>query len=136
MKSNLVRVSILVLGAAGAAFAQTPHTVRADIPFDFAVAGETMPAGHYEIDTRSAAMIVVRGANSGRTAIVNTADARTLDRQQEARLVFHRYGDQYFLHQVWTTDLNAGRELPQTRKERSLAKGPSNAKRVVIAASR
>jgi hypothetical protein len=68
--------------------------------------------------------------------MVQTVSARTLDTHKDARLVFHRYGNQYFLHQVWTTDLDSGRELPASKQERSLAKGPANSKRVIIAASR
>lgn len=135
MNSSFARVSILVVGAAAVAFAQTPRTVKVAVPFDFAVAGATMPAGHYVIDTKGAATIVLHAVDLHKNAIVTTTGARTLDPQKDARLVFHRYGNQYFLYQVWIAGLESGRELPQSKQERVLAKGPANSKRVIIAAS-
>ncbi|PYX30591.1 MAG: hypothetical protein DMG80_11925 [Acidobacteria bacterium] len=38
--------------------------------------------------------------------------------QQESNLVFRRYGDQYFLGEVWISGRSTGRELPSSRKER------------------
>jgi hypothetical protein len=35
------------------------------------------------------------------------------------RLVFHRYGDQYFLSQVWSSS-GQGNDIPLTRRERDL----------------
>lgn len=35
---------------------------------------------------------------------------------------FHKYGDQYFLSQVWTIGGNSGRELPMPRVEREVEK--------------
>jgi hypothetical protein len=37
-----------------------------------------------------------------------------------ARLVFHRYGDQYFLYQIWAAD-DRGGQIPQTRQEHEIA---------------
>ena len=39
----------------------------------------------------------------------------------QARLVFNRYGDQYFLHQIWTTGVYYY-ELPKSRTERWIEK--------------
>ena len=37
----------------------------------------------------------------------------------ETKLVFHRYGDQYVLREVWTGE-GVGRELPESRFEREV----------------
>jgi hypothetical protein len=135
MNRRFAHVSILVLGSAVAAFAQNPQAVMADVPFDFSVAGATMPAGHYVIDAKGATTITLHAVDNGKNAIATTTSARTLDPQKDARLVFHRYGNQYFLHQVWITGLTSGRELPASKQESNLAKGPANSKRVIIVAS-
>lgn len=53
-----------------------------------------------------------------------------------ARLVFNRYGEEYFLSQVWTDGGQLGRELPKSKRERSLekvlAQHASKPERVVI----
>jgi hypothetical protein len=38
----------------------------------------------------------------------------------EARLVFHRYGNTYFLSQVWMAGSSVGRELRKMRQERAI----------------
>ena len=42
------------------------------------------------------------------------------DRQMNAKLVFHRYGNTYFLSQIWMAGESTGRELPKTRQERAI----------------
>jgi hypothetical protein len=41
------------------------------------------------------------------------------------KLVFHRYGDEYILREVWMG--SSGYQLPQTSRERELASGRSGA---------
>src|SRR5207244_6047829 len=49
------------------------------------------------------------------------------------QLVFHRYGNRYFLYQIWVRGENRGRELPQTRLERELASNRQPAPVAVLA---
>ena len=51
-----------------------------------------------------------------------TRPTRASEVQGESRLVFNRYGDQYFLSQVWMAGSDTGRDLFQSRNERNLAK--------------
>jgi len=48
--------------------------------------------------------------------------------QQEPKLVFHRYGNQYFLSQIWTT--SAIRNIPMSRMERELKKTAAAARQM------
>ena len=52
--------------------------------------------------------------------------------QEETKLVFHRYGDQYFLSQIWTVGANSGRELLMPRLERELAKNAKIERQTVV----
>ena len=45
-------------------------------------------------------------------------------------LVFHRYGNRYFLYQIWVEGNNRGRELPRTPSEKELA---SNGRPTLVA---
>jgi len=53
--------------------------------------------------------------------------------QDEAKLVFHKYGDQYFLSQIWTTGDATGRELLMPRLERQLAKNSIQRQTAILA---
>ena len=46
--------------------------------------------------------------------------------EQEAGLVFHQYGDQYFLSQIWMTRDGDGRELNRSSDERRAAAAEQN----------
>jgi hypothetical protein len=44
----------------------------------------------------------------------------SLNTTSRAKLVFHRYGDQYFLYQVWAAGATSGRQFPKSRSEREV----------------
>lgn len=88
--------------------------VRVRVPFGFTVKGKDLPAGTYTVsDERS--MLTFQGDTSG--AIV--AYSRVSEPDTRPRLVFERYGDQYFLRQVWTG--TGGREVARSLAEQDLA---------------
>ena len=60
---------------------------------------------------------------------LETADSK------KTKLVFHRYGDQYFLAQIWTEGNNRGSELPKTEREPEVAMGYPAAQDVVVVAT-
>jgi hypothetical protein len=49
----------------------------------------------------------------------STFEARILTPKNESTLVFHKYGDQYFLEQIWTGGEQDGTQLPESRGERT-----------------
>ena len=91
--------------------------VACKIPFTFTVNGKTLPEGSYNVSTTGGTLFI-RGFRSGAFALTNGVEAST---PSSAKLVFHKYGQQYVLRQVWMGG-NTGRELPQPRLDRSLAK--------------
>jgi hypothetical protein len=99
--------------------AQEVHLV-ARVPFDFAVGAANLPRDTYQV-TRMAGhpeMLFLRGDRTG--AFVRTNEERVPRDAGTPMLVFHRYGDQYFLRQVrWTG--SARLELPETKSERAAA---------------
>ena len=49
-----------------------------------------------------------------------------LTSKDKATLLFHRYGDQYFLSQVWPAGGSTGRLLPKSRAERDAERQARN----------
>jgi hypothetical protein len=132
--SFIATCCFLALGGASAAHAQMPGTaLRATIPFDFSVRGRTLPAGEYEIkrvaDTSD--VLLISGVTNNDHAVFETepVDARRVS--SRAEIVFHRYGDSYFLSEVFGGGEQTGRELPKSRQERNLKRemAASNDKR-------
>ena len=127
-------VCVCVLGLMTAtAFAQLPGIpVRVNIPFDFQVRGTTLPAGEYEISRLSDESQVLEVANihNRHEHVAIETDPVQGAIANHGKVVFHRYGDSYFLHEIWTAGLETGRELPATHQEKvlkreTLARGES-----------
>ena len=117
---RLIMLSVLGALTTVSAHAQAGKQFTVTIPFNFYVAGKTLPAGQYHVgrSTEDAEGLVLRGTD-GRTGLfVLTRGIQTEEVQRESKLVFRRYGDQYFLGEVWISGRSTGRELPSSRKER------------------
>jgi hypothetical protein len=90
--------------------AQTPSRAEAELPFDFTAGKATLKAGSYEIK-RLGNAISIRTADGKKTVLANAPLLiGSRDRKGGARLVFNRYGDLYFLSQVWLS-VDSGRQL-------------------------
>jgi hypothetical protein len=125
LKAATMFVGIIALAfvSALAASAQNPRNIIVNIPFDFTVKGKTLPAGEYIISRASTAdetSLAMQRKDGKSAAIVLTKPVQSAERQSESQLVFSRYGEHYFLSQVWTAGDNQGRELYKTNQERSL----------------
>jgi len=122
----LLTCSLLAVVVSATAYAQEPgQPVRATIPFDFSLRGKTLPAGKYEIrrisDEPDGLMIVgINRDNRSERVMFETeaVQARKIPRRGE--LVFNRYGDSYFLSEIFVSGEQEGRELHASRQERNL----------------
>jgi hypothetical protein len=123
-KQVLALVGVLSLFlAAGSAFAQTDHDVRASVPFNFVVGKTTMPSGNYQIVRigMSSENIAVRALGTKSATIVLTGREQVNHPSDRTKLVFHRYGDRYFLSQIWVEGSDRMRTLPKSNLEKEIA---------------
>ena len=115
---------LLALLTAAPARAQAPGTtMRASIPFDFIVRGRTLPAGYYEVRRISDEPfgLVIQNVNHRRAeAMFETEPVYSSKEPGKSLIVFHRYGDSYFLSEVVTAGSETGEELPASHAERRL----------------
>jgi hypothetical protein len=131
MKKQVLRIfsmlSLAVTLACAAVYANPAGPVRANIPFDFSVANKTLPAGVYTVATMTTPGLLLIRREDGRTgALIQTQGVQARREQDKTKLVFRRYGDHYFLAQLWTAGDSNGRELWKSRTERDLIKSRSN----------
>jgi hypothetical protein len=129
----LMFVVVLALAAAFAsAKAQSSGRVIADIPFEFSVGYKIMPAGEYSAQTvtESGSALMIRSADGKLNAVRLSNPTERTKNNTHARLVFHRYGERYFLAEVWNGSDSTGRELLMSQEEkaieRELASIPAN----------
>lgn len=123
-------ISFLATSSAQAQSAAREQT--ANIPFSFTVGDKTFAAGSYliaRVNPRSDPSALVIKSEDGRSKkIVLTTSVHAAKAQESARLVFNRYGDQYFLAQVWAPADITGLELPRSRSESTLLAGVGKAR--------
>jgi hypothetical protein len=139
MKRQIASV-IGVLGlllVAACANAQTLN-VKASVPFDFMVDNVALPAGDYNIQAAlngNSKALVIRKENAGGGKIVLSNAAQSAAASPDTRLVFHRYGDSYFLSQIWTAGNSSGRQIAATPREKELARNTERSGEVIVLAS-
>ena len=102
------------------------NKLTVNIPFDFSVSGEKLPAGKYWVSRTNESIgdTVVQIQNADGRPVANrfSVPISTFKTKNRGELVFHRYGDQYFLSEVWPAGGGTGRAFIKTRAERDLAK--------------
>ena len=118
-------VSLFTLCAAVAsANAQLINPMRAKIPFDFSVGDKKLPAGEYTFSRLSgfsdSKTMLVNGEDASTHVFQSTFGAQVLTPKNESTLVFHKYGDQYFLAQIWSGGEQEGAQVPESRSERTI----------------
>jgi hypothetical protein len=119
-------VMLILVTCLSVAHAQFQNRMTASIPFDFKIGNKSLPAGEYTIqcvNSDSGKSALLLKSVDGRTSrMVMMTPAQANEAQAQIRIVFNRYGNQYFLAQVWTTADNYGLELARSRTERELAR--------------
>jgi hypothetical protein len=123
-KQIAVAVALFVaVIAAGHCYAQRT-VLKADVPFAFQVGNQPMPAGEYVIQRGLAAdgsLQLIRRTDSSASvmALTNPVDAQ--GGKSEPVLVFHKYGNSYFLSEIWTGEAQ-GRQLLKSDREKELSR--------------
>jgi len=134
MKTNMIRNVSLALLAAASMFAQVFPKIEVNVPFGFHVGDTMLPAGQYSVDTQMRPDIIrVRSADTSQSVAILTNGGGRMTRDTKPKLVFNRYGDQYFLSQVWAPDTYAARELPKTKRELQEARNTRPSHESIIA---
>jgi hypothetical protein len=114
-QSSLMVLSLL-LTAAGA-HAQT--AARANVPFAFKVGTTQMPAGTYTVQNGHGSNVVkVRNVQTGASALAISRQESPSSKTD--KLIFHRYGSQYFLTAILGGRGSDAIVLPASKQEKEL----------------
>jgi hypothetical protein len=99
-------------------------TLKVSVPFEFSVGGHILPAGDYMVSTVNvtgfldSGLLAVRNVSNDATpTIIAAIPAGRLAASGEASLMFHRYGSDYFLANIWDGYTDQGRSIPMSRTE-------------------
>jgi hypothetical protein len=105
--------------------------LAADIPFAFNINDQTMASGSYTVEIRGE-VLVIRSSEGQKLIMTLSNAAITPSGLNNGRLVFNRYGDQYFLSEVnWAQ--GPSRQLMKSKLEIQTAKQFGNPRRLDVA---
>lgn len=135
MKKHGATLLILMLAVlTGLASAQT-KVITAQVPFDYVVNGKTMLAGECSIKASGDGQTVLWIASDNARMFVLPNATESNQPSDMTKLVFHRYGDRYFLASIEREGENRGYELPASKLEAELRAQNVAEKDVVLLAS-
>jgi hypothetical protein len=120
---TLVMLCLLVILAVASVSAQSNSHIRVNIPFDFTAGKAQLKAGEYIVQSSSEGILVLRRINDRIDTFVLASN--TIQRPESKlspKVVFHRYGNEYFLAEAWTSRNTIGRSVNKTGAERRLAR--------------
>lgn len=122
MKNAMFRIGLMLALAflAAAQFVQAQEPVLANIPFAFVAENTPLPAGEYRVQkvSDSSPALLIRCTEGSPAIMVMTQPASVNVAQQKSKLIFRRYGNRYFLVQVWSAGSSSGRQLPKSAEEK------------------
>jgi hypothetical protein len=135
MKNQLIRnLSVALLAAAASISVQGSQILTVQVPFGFHVGSSTLPSGEYTVDTDAAQGVVrLRSADSKSTVMIQSMSVQAPAASSQGKLIFNKYGDEYFLSQVWKPGTNAGCELRKSRREIEVAASARRATESIMA---
>ena len=129
-KLGLLVVMTMIAVGTPAKAQSLEYKITANIPFDFTVADKKFQAGEYSLVRAqpSAGDTLVRISSKDGHSNINrwTIPVSRLTSNDKATLIFNRYGDEYFLSQVWPAGGSTGRLLPKSRAERDAERQAHN----------
>jgi hypothetical protein len=114
-------LGLAVVAAAQGAAAQAKRWLVLKAPFSFTVERQQLPAGEYLVQLQDG-WLRVQSVDSKTSVNVLTMPVVGKTPEGHGEVVFHQYGDKYFLAQVWTPSHETGRETLESRDETELAK--------------
>jgi len=118
MKQRIAIAMCLLAGLAAVSASAQDHAAKATVPFGFYAGDAWVPAGTYVItsDSKNPEDISIRNAQTGRTVM----ELGGPDEPQagSSSLVFDKYGDQYFLHEIRCSSRGMNVQFQRSKKEK------------------
>lgn len=119
--AGLFPIVVALVLSAPAVAQQSQYTIH--VPFRFNVNAHMLPAGEYRIGIVAPGTVQIRGIDyTANVTFVAPGVNRLSHEALNAELVFHRYGQLYFLSRVWFRNADTGYRLFVSNTEREYAR--------------
>lgn len=105
--------------------AQIIGNLEAEIPFQFHVGSTTLPAGKYiihELEGSDLTVMQISSADGKLSALFDVESAQAKAAPEKSELIFNKYGDRYFLSEMYDEGNADGSRLFTSRNEKRASK--------------
>jgi hypothetical protein len=132
-------IGLLTIASLATCTGAIAQQLKANIPFGFTVGNTWMPAGEYTISSPLRQVVQVRSADLAKIATIVSSQSFN-ESSSGSKLVFDKYGDQYFLRHVLCPSIaSLNLDVPQGKAEkrarsRSLEAKLHNGEETMVAA--
>lgn len=117
-----VLAALLITPLASAVAGINAPDLKAEIPFDFVVGTKMLPAGDYKISmTYTPGLVKIQSTDGKSSTMVLTRLNRNNKVNVGSRLLFRRYGRNYFLGSIYTDGRETDHQVPASKAERKAA---------------
>jgi hypothetical protein len=126
------------LGMSATAFAQTTQ-LKVAVPFEFITGDTVLPAGNYDvesIDTWGGKALSIHNVTSNAGTLLLSNSCQLAKTSDSNKLVFYRYGQRYFLAEIWTAGTNIGRKMSLNQRQSELARNQQKREVVLMASGK
>ena len=117
------------------ALAQTQKgSMTIQIPFEFQISGEKLPAGKYTVkrDTQSPIITLIQSADRKKSVAFNTMSHHLSNQQTKPSLVFKEYNRNHYLTEVRFPGDGVGYARVESKAERRLAKADNASGQIAV----
>ena len=116
--------------------AQIIGKLEADIPFQFQVGNTELPPGQYNIhmlENSDLTIMEISSADGKKSAVFDVRDDDANAPPSENELIFNKYGDRYFLSELFDESNPHGSAVIESRDEKKVDKSAAEAQEHVPA---
>lgn len=131
MKKQVLRIvvgAVALLAALAAVAQNSSGKVLVNVPFEFVVGSQHMPPGRYMVTSAADRFLRIHDTEVADNQMFLPVNSIYSNSPKDAKLVFHRYGDTYFLAEVWNGGA-IGREVLKSKAEKEILAGRLNPSR-------
>ena len=133
---TMITTVLLLAGVCVGVKAQERPILTAAVPFAFTVENTDLPAGTYTVSILSPYnMIKVQSADGRKVAWIGVIPSLKSEESKQVKLVFHRFGNEYFLAQVWEQGSKVHRDLRNGNRARELTRNGDRMQSITIFAN-
>jgi len=98
------------------------HTMTVTVPFGFELGSKHFAPGAYTVSTPVNNVIELQSTSTA--GIIMTVPGQTLRPTKTSKIVFDRYGDHYFLRQIWfNAEETSYLQCPESKAEKEAKRG-------------